>query len=153
MNIRLAAVCIVTMTALLVTASCGEPGAPPTPTAVPQVTGDALASSSSASDLSERARAGESAFNANCSVCHGVGAVGTRSGPPLTDGVYHPGHHGDPSFRSAVRNGVPQHHWGFGDMASVPGVSADEVESIICYVREVQRANGLFEGSDYSTVC
>ena len=112
------------MAALVAAAACGEPDTPPAPTAAPQATADAPASSSG-SGLSEMARAGESVFNANCSVCHGVAAVGTRQpGPPLTDGVYHPGHHSDPSFRNAVRNGVPQHHWGFGDMAPVPGVSA-----------------------------
>ena len=103
--------------------------------------------------LSEMVRAGEALFNRNCSTCHGVGAVGTNQGPPLLDRVYHPGHHPDASFRNAVRNGVPAHHWKFGDMLPVPGVSAEEVDEIICYVRQTQRESGLFEGSAYSTVC
>ena len=103
--------------------------------------------------LSETARAGEDLFNANCSVCHGVGAAGTNQGPPLIDRVYHPGHHPDFSIRNAVRQGVKQHHWAFGDMAPVAGVSSDDVENIICYVRELQRAAGIFEGDAFSTVC
>ncbi len=103
--------------------------------------------------LSNTARAGEDLFNANCSVCHGVNAAGTSQGPTLIDRIYHPGHHSDFSFRNAVSNGVRQHHWVFGDMAPVAGVSSEDVEKIICYVREVQRANGIFEGDDFSTVC
>ena len=149
------AVCVVTMTVLVTlvaAAACGEPDTPATPTAAPRATIDAPASSSG-SGLSDMARAGESAFNANCSTCHGVGAVGTRQGPSLLDRVYHPGHHPDASFRNAVRNGVPSHHWPFGDMAPVPGVSTAEIEQVICYVRETQRASGLFEAGVYSTVC
>ena len=103
--------------------------------------------------LSETARAGEDLFKASCSVCHGVGAAGTNQGPPLIDRVYHPGHHPDCSIRNAVRQGVKQHHWSFGDMAPVAGVSSDDVEEIICYVRELQRADGIFEGDAFSTVC
>ena len=35
----------------------------------------------------------------------------------------------------------------------VPGVSSDDVEKIICYVREMQRANGIFEADVASTAC
>ena len=150
MTARLVAYVVVAIVALLLTAGCGGDDAPEQATAEPQ---RAAAAAAPASGISEMARAGESVFNANCSICHGAGAVGTRQGPPLTDGVYHPGHHPDPSFRNAVRNGVPQHHWGFGDMPPVPGVSPDEVEEIICYVRQTQRTNGLFDGDAYSTVC
>ena len=97
--------------------------------------------------------AGEELFNANCSACHGVGAVGTDAGPPLVHDIYHPGHHSDVSIRSAVRVGVKQHHWFFGDMPPVAGVSSDDVEKIVCYVRETQRANGIFEGDNFNTVC
>lgn len=97
--------------------------------------------------------AGEELFNANCSACHGVGAVGTDAGPPLVHDIYHPGHHSDVSIRSAVRVGVKQHHWFFGDMPPVAGVSPDDLENIVCYVRETQRANGIFEGDGFNTVC
>lgn len=149
MKAELLALGVVTIAALLAIAACGGDTPPPTSSALQA----ASQAPSSGSGLSEMARAGESVFNANCSLCHGMGAVGTKQGPPLLDRVYHPGHHPDASFRNAVRNGVPSHHWEFGDMAPVPGVSADEIEEVICYVRETQRANGLFERGVYSTVC
>ena len=103
--------------------------------------------------LSESARAGETLFNANCSLCHGVNAAGTHQGPPLIHKIYEPGHHSDFSFRNAVRRGVRQHHWQFGDMAPVAGISADDEGQIICYIREMQRANGIFEGDAFGTQC
>ncbi len=96
--------------------------------------------------LSAAGQAGERAFNANCVLCHGVNAAGTNQGPPLVHRIYEPGHHQDFAFRNAVRNGVPAHHWQFGDMPALPNVSADDLERIICYVRELQQANGIFEG-------
>ncbi len=103
--------------------------------------------------LSDTALAGESLFNAKCSLCHGSNAAGTNQGPPLVDRVYEPGHHPDVSIRVAVRQGVRQHHWSYGNMLPVPSVSEDDVEKIICYVREMQRANGIFEGDVASTAC
>ena len=103
--------------------------------------------------LSEMALEGEGLFNASCSACHGVGATGTGLGPPLMHRIYHPGHHPDFSIRNAVAQGVVQHHWTFGDMAPIPGVESDDVEKIICYIREKQRAEGIFEGDDFGTVC
>ncbi|MCY4638894.1 MAG: cytochrome c [Chloroflexi bacterium] len=104
-------------------------------------------------DLSERARAGEALFGANCAACHGPGAAGTDQGPTFIAGVYHPGHHADFAFVRAVSSGVPRHHWSFGDMPPVPGLAEDEVQQIICYVREVQRANGLFSEEAYLGAC
>ena len=103
--------------------------------------------------LSDTALAGESLFNAKCSLCHGANAAGTTQGPPLVDRVYEPGHHPDVSIRVAVRQGVRQHHWQFGNMPPVPSISEDDVEKIICYVREMQRANGIFESEVASTAC
>ena len=88
-------------------------------------------------------REGERLFNANCASCHGLEAAGTDNGPPLVHLYYAPGHHNDDSFRRAVRNGVQQHHWFFGDMPPLPNVSDDEIEQTIRYVRETQRANGI----------
>ena len=82
-----------------------------------------------------------------------MNAAGTTQGPTLIDRIYHPGHHPDFSIRNAVSQGVRQHHWVFGDMPPVTDVSSDDAEKIICYIRETQRANGLFEGDSYSTVC
>ena len=43
-------------------------------------------------------------------------------------------------------SGMPinYHHWSFGNMPPVPGVTKDEVSSIIRYVRELQVAIGVF---------
>ena len=136
---RLAAFSLAVAFVLLMVIGCGGDGAEQ--------------GSASGSALSDTARAGEKLFNANCSACHGVDAAGTSLGPPLMDRVYHPGHHADFSIRNAVSQGVRQHHWTLGDMAPVVGVSTDDVEKIICYVREMQRAKGIFEGDAFRTVC
>ncbi|MEE8394221.1 MAG: cytochrome c [Rhodospirillales bacterium] len=94
--------------------------------------------------LSGRAKAGKTAFDENCAACHGDNATGTEQGPPLLHDTYNPGHHDDNSFLRAVKDGVPRHHWNFGDMAPQPQVSRNETISIIEYVREMQRANGIF---------
>ena len=147
---RLLVYTVVAAAVLLLMIGCGGESEPPS--ATPEPSG-AEQAPQAGSDLSEAARAGEDLFNANCSVCHGVGATGTNQGPTLIDRIYHPGHHPDFSIRNAVSQGVQQHHWGFGDMAPVAGLSSDDVEKIICYVRELQRADGIFEGDDFSTVC
>ena len=43
----------------------------------------------------------------------------------------------------AVNQGVASHHWSFGNMPPVPGVSHRSVTKIAAYVRELQRANGI----------
>ena len=97
----------------------------------PPRSGSEQAPSAPDQGLSETARAGESLFNNDCLQCHGADATGTTQGPPLIHRYYEPGHHPDASIRSAVLNGVPQHHWSFGNMPPVAGVSVDEVEKII----------------------
>ena len=95
-------------------------------------------------ELSEAALAGKALFDGNCARCHGVNAAGRRTaGPPLVHRIYEPGHHGDLSFLLAARNGVRAHHWRFGNMPPVMGVTDAEVAAIIVYVRELQRANGI----------
>ena len=89
------------------------------------------------------ARAGAALFDANCALCHGEGAAGTAQGPPLVHRVYEPGHHPDAAFYRAVEFGVISHHWEFGNMAPVPGVSKADVAKIVAYVRELQRADGI----------
>ena len=104
--------------------------------------------------LSDTARLGETLFNAHCSECHGAYAAGSSQGPPLgLDKIYEPGHHGDFSFHLAVRQGVKQHHWGFGDMDPVSGVSEEDVDKIVCFVREIQYANGVFKDPAALSAC
>jgi len=88
---------------------------------------------------------GEQLFDNNCAVCHGAQGTGTTVGPPLVHVVYEPGHHSDEAFRRAVAEGSPQHHWDYGDMPAVPGLSDAEVEDIIAYVRELQREAGIID--------
>ncbi len=91
---------------------------------------------------------GKTAYDENCAGCHGgLGEgsdKGSEKGPPLVHRLYHPGHHGDAAFRRTVQQGSPAHHWKFGDMKPLPGVSEDEISAIIRYVRAIQKANGVF---------
>lgn len=89
-------------------------------------------------------KSGEARFNKFCAGCHGEGAAGTDKGPTLIHKFYHPNHHSDWSFRRAVAQGVTAHHWRFGDMPRVEGLSPEEVEDIIMYVRRIQKDAGVF---------
>lgn len=94
--------------------------------------------------LSDPAKKGQFLFEAKCVVCHGKNAVGQiGNGPPLIHKIYEPSHHADEAFQRAVANGVRSHHWPFGNMPPVPGLTRLDVEKIISYVRELQRANGI----------
>lgn len=94
--------------------------------------------------LSENATLGKRVFEAKCAVCHNVNGAG-RVGiaPPLVHVIYEPSHHGDESFQRAVANGVRGHHWPFGDMPPVDGLTRGDVQMIITYIRELQRENGI----------
>jgi mono/diheme cytochrome c family protein len=93
--------------------------------------------------LSETAARGKAVFDANCAPCHGANAAGTDQGPPLVHVIYNPGHHADGAFLVAVKLGVRQHHWRFGNMPPQPQVTEEQVATIIQYVRELQAANGI----------
>ena len=95
-------------------------------------------------ELTEAGNRGQAAFAKFCASCHGVDAAGTGSGPPLIHKIYHPGHHGDMAFVMAARQGSQAHHWKFGDMPPVAGISDAGIAEIIRFVREVQKANGIF---------
>lgn len=94
--------------------------------------------------LTAEAQAGLKLFEVRCIACHGKNAAGTKNGPPLVHKIYEPNHHSDASFYRAVAQGTRSHHWPFGNMPPVPGVKRDEAAKIIHYVRELQRANGIF---------
>ena len=94
--------------------------------------------------LSTNAEIGKVAFEARCAVCHGANAAGQDGvAPPLVHRIYEPSHHGDAAFLVAVRNGVRSHHWRFGNMPPVEGLTDGDVKMIIAYVRELQQANGI----------
>ena len=86
---------------------------------------------------------GKALYDAHCAQCHGPGGAGTNHGPSFLSKIYEPGHHADASFVMAARRGVAAHHWGFGDMPPIPGVSDDDLARIIGYVRWVQRQAGI----------
>lgn len=88
---------------------------------------------------------GEELFAANCAVCHGQEARGSDAGPPLVHQVYEPSHHSDESFQAAVARGVQPHHWDFGAMPPVQGLSRDDVADIVAYVRQLQREAGIID--------
>ena len=82
--------------------------------------------------------------NAKCAACHGVNAAGKDGvAPPLVHKIYEPSHHGDESFQRAAALGVRAHHWPFGNMPAVEGVTRGDVKMITAYIRELQRANGI----------
>lgn len=82
-------------------------------------------------------------FQANCATCHGVNIAGSKQGPPLVHKLYRPGHHADLTIHWAVKDGVKQHHWHFGDMPPVPGLSPNDVGHIISYIRSEQRLSDI----------
>ncbi|SHM58088.1 Cytochrome c [Paracoccus solventivorans] len=110
----------------------------------PAEEGQALAVVTMPATLSPEAEVGQQAFAVNCASCHGTNAEG-RAGtaPPLIHKIYEPGHHSDMAFVLAARNGVRAHHWPFGNMAPVPGLTDADLGGIIRFVREVQVANGI----------
>lgn len=87
--------------------------------------------------------AGKTLYDAKCAQCHGLDLRGTKTGPPLLHPVYVPSHHSDVAFQLAVKNGSRRHHWNFGDMAPVPGLTPDDVAHITAYVRAEQRKVGI----------
>jgi cytochrome c len=95
-------------------------------------------------EWSPEAQIGKRAFDAKCARCHGANAAGQNGvAPPLVHQIYEPGHHSDAAFVYAARNGVQSHHWDFGNMAPVDGLTDADVKYIARYVRELQRENGI----------
>ena len=94
-------------------------------------------------ELGQIAQSGKIEFEENCAACHGENLSGTESGPPLIHQLYVPGHHGDASIASAAKNGVTSHHWRFGNMPPVDGITDANIRWITTYIREMQVANGI----------
>ncbi len=86
---------------------------------------------------------GEAAFNKFCLPCHGPSASGTARGPTFIHRIYEPNHHGDEAFMRASQMGVRAHHWQFGDMPKIDGVSETDLRQIIGYIRWLQRQAGI----------
>ena len=104
----------------------------------------ALVSVTLPEQLSDNATIGKRIFEAKCASCHGRNAAGQKGvAPPLIHKIYEPSHHGDESFQRAAALGVRAHHWPFGNMPPVDGLTQADVSTIITYIRELQRANGI----------
>ncbi len=103
------------------------------PASVPQATAGLMPNSAQGKRLYEQ----------NCAVCHGLDLKGSETGPPMLHRIYEPSHHGDASFQMAVKFGTRAHHWKFGDMKPVQGVTPDEVAHITAYIRQRQRQAGI----------
>jgi cytochrome c len=116
-----------------------------TPTVTQNSTsGRALAKVVLPEDLSPNAGIGKLAYDAKCAACHGENAAGQDGvAPPLVHRIYEPNHHGDESFQIAAANGVRAHHWTFGNMPAVDGLTRGDVTMIVAYIRELQRSNGI----------
>ena len=110
--------------------SADQPGTPMVDVIVPELSGNAAI--------------GARVYAARCSACHGANAAGNQGrGPPLVHPYYAGGHHGDMAFVMAAQRGVRSHHWRFGDMPPVEGITRAEVDMVIAYVQALQAANGL----------
>ena len=86
---------------------------------------------------------GSEVYAANCASCHGANLEGTDRGPSHLSVVYEPGHHPDAAFRAAIENGAMQHHWPFGPMPPVEGLSDTDVDAVIAFIRSEQERQGL----------
>lgn len=103
----------------------------------------ACSSATTSSPAATTAGGGAALYARSCASCHGSDLRGTSKGPSHLSQVYAADHHSDASFRAAITRGVRAHHWNFGDMQPVPGLSATEMDQVIAYVREQQAAHGL----------
>ena len=87
---------------------------------------------------------GQLLYEKYCSTCHGLQLEGSKQGPPLIHPYYKPSHHGDKAFYRAALEGVRQHHWEFGDMPAVEGMTPGKMDSVVPYVRYYQQQKGLY---------
>ncbi|MFT4607152.1 MAG: cytochrome c5 [Urechidicola sp.] len=87
---------------------------------------------------------GQVLYESSCASCHGKQLTGTDKGPPFLHRFYKPSHHGDQTFYRAALLGVKAHHWGFGDMPSVLGMTKVKLKSIVSYIRYYQQHKNLF---------
>lgn len=106
--------------------------------------GDAMVAVAVPASLDDQEQIGKRAFDTVCAACHGANAQGKQGvAPPLVHKIYEPNHHGDMAFVLAAQNGVRAHHWKFGNMPPVKGVTQGDVLNIVAYVRALQRENGI----------
>lgn len=109
-----------------------------------QTAGSPLVTVKVPAQLSANAELGKMFFEVKCVACHGENAAGQDGvAPPLVHKIYEPSHHSDAAFVLAAERGVRAHHWKFGNMPPIEGLTQGEVKMIATYVRELQRENGI----------
>ena len=86
---------------------------------------------------------GAAVYQQYCAECHGADLRGTDKGPSQLSIIYEPNHHGDFAYRVAIRDGTREHHWWFGDMPPVEGITDLEIEKVISYIRAEQERLGF----------
>lgn len=86
---------------------------------------------------------GRSAFERECAACHGPLAAGTESGPNLISVRYGRSEMADDLIYHAVLNGVPRRSAEHPGMPALPHLNQRELDSILSFLREVQRAGGI----------
>lgn len=107
--------------------------------------GDPIVSVALPASFSDQEAIGRNAFDGLCAQCHGANAAGQNGvAPPLIHKIYEPSHHGDEAFWRATQQGVRAHHWRFGNMPAIEGLTRADVKNIVAYVRALQRENGIF---------
>jgi len=123
-------------------AAQGHSMTPPDTASISQ--GDPIVTVALPAELSANAQIGKRAFDAKCAACHGANAAGRNGvGPPLVHKIYEPNHHSDMAFVIAAQNGVKSHHWKFGNMPPIKGLTNADAKYIARYVRELQKENGI----------
>jgi mono/diheme cytochrome c family protein len=120
---------VAVLAAALVAAACGG-GEAADGSGIPEQDGELVAR-------------GAELYQAKCAECHGSDLRGTDKGPSHLSRVYEPGHHGDAAFFLAIRRGSPAHHFQFGDMPPVEGLTDDDITAVTAFVRERQRVEGF----------
>lgn len=122
----------------------GAGGAMMEPEMIESNAGGAMVKITLPATLTANAEIGKRIFDVKCAACHGTNAVGQNGvAPPLVHKIYEPSHHGDFAFIRAAQNGVRAHHWGFGNMPPIEGVTDGDIKMVTTYIRELQRANGI----------
>lgn len=109
----------------------------------PDYDADALRSELEALDVPDEHAEAAARFAGTCGGCHGSRGGGSETGPPLVHRVYRSSHHGDAAFRLAVLRGVRAHHWQFGDMPPIDGVTTAEADAMTAWIRWLQRETGV----------
>jgi|TARA_R110000787_G_scaffold31181_7_gene82973 cytochrome c len=110
----------------------------------PPILDDGIVAVNLPETFGEKERLGKTTYEAVCSACHGPNGQGRKDiAPPLIHKIYEPGHHGDMAFVLAAKNGVRAHHWDFGNMPAVEGVTQADVLNVVAYIRRLQQENGI----------